>query len=105
MEIKRLVEEHRRAFLAIVVLLVLSPLFGVIGAELVGYHEPLDVAAEELGLEEAEPLWSGFFPDYTVPGLPEDMASMSVGYVISGLVGIIIILAVGFIMVRLVQKR
>ena len=61
----------RRALITIIVLVLISPLFGVIGAELVGYHEPLDVAAEALGLEEKELYWSPF-PDYTVPGLPED---------------------------------
>ena len=95
---------HRKALLAIAVLLVVSPLFGVIGAELVGYHEPLDVAAERLGLEETG-LWSGLLPDYTVPGLPEDWAGLSVGYIISGLVGVAIILAIGLAILALVERR
>lgn len=95
---------HRKALLAIAVLLVVSPLFGVIGAELVGYHEPLDVAAERLGLEETG-LWSGLLPDYTVPGLPEDWAGLSVGYIISGLVGVVIILAIGLAILALVERR
>ena len=98
-----LLTRHKKALLAIAVLLVVSPLFGVVGAELVGYHEPLDVAAEKLGLEEAG-LWSGLLPDYTVPGLPEDWAGLSVGYIISGLVGVAIILAIGLALLALVRK-
>ena len=98
-----LLARHRKALLAIAVLLVVSPLFGVVGAELVGYHEPLDVAAEKLGLEEAG-LWSGLLPDYTVPGLPEDWAGLSVGYIISGLVGVAIILAIGLALLAIVKK-
>jgi len=98
-----LLTRHKKALLAIAVLLVVSPLFGVVGAELVGYHEPLDVAAERLGLEEAG-LWSGLLPDYTVPGLPEDWAGLSVGYIISGLVGVAIILAIGLALLAIVKK-
>ncbi len=98
-----LLTRHKKALLAIAVLLVVSPLFGVVGAELVGYHEPLDVAAEKLGLEEAG-LWSGLLPDYTVPGLPEDWAGLSVGYIISGLVGVAIILAIGLALLAIVKK-
>jgi len=78
----------RRAYIIIIVLVVLSPLFGVIGAELVGYREPLEVAAEKVGLEESEPLWSGILPDYTFPGLND-----VIGYVIAGFIGVAILLS------------
>ncbi len=77
----------RRSYLLILILVLVSPIFGVIGAEIVGYHEPLDVAAEMIGLGESEPIWSGIFPDYTVPGVPD-----VIGYVISGLVGVGVLL-------------
>ncbi len=77
----------RRSHLLILILVLVSPIFGVIGAEIVGYHEPLDVAAEMIGLGESEPIWSGIFPDYTVPGVPD-----VIGYVISGLVGVGVLL-------------
>ena len=77
----------RRVLLTIVVLVIVSPLFGVIGAELVGYHEPLEVAAEKIGLEESEPVWSGILPDYTVPGLPD-----TIGYILAGFVGVGVLL-------------
>ena len=77
----------RRAYILIVVLVALSPLFGVIGAEIVGYHEPLDVAADKAGIKESEPLWRGILPDYTFPGL----GSIS-GYMLAGLMGVLILL-------------
>ncbi len=77
----------RRSYLLILILVLVSPIFGVIGAEMVGYHEPLDVAAELIGLGESEPIWTGIFPDYTVPGVPD-----VIGYVISGFVGVGVLL-------------
>ncbi len=94
----------RRALITIIVLVLISPLFGVIGAELVGYHEPLDVAAEVLGLEEKELYWSPF-PDYTVPGLPEDWFGLSVGYIVSGFIGVLIILGIGFALRYVARRR
>lgn len=78
----------RKSYLAVLVLVLVSPLFGVIGAELVGYKEPLDLAAELIGLEGSEPVWSGLFPDYTVPGLPDEL-----GYIVAGLVGVGLLLS------------
>jgi len=77
----------RRSHLAIIVLVLISPLFGVIGANIVGYREPLDVAAELIGMKESEPVWSGIFPDYTIPGLPDEIA-----YIVAGLVGVGVLL-------------
>lgn len=76
-----------RSYLAIIFLVLISPVFGVIGANLVGYREPLDVAAELIGMEEPEPIWSGVFPDYTIPGLPDEVA-----YVVAGLAGVGVLL-------------
>lgn len=77
----------RRSYLTIIALVLISPLFGVIGANIVGYREPLDLAAELIGMEESEPIWSGIFPDYTLPGLPDEIA-----YVIVGLIGVSVLL-------------
>jgi len=77
----------RRSYIAIIILVLISPLFGVIGANIVGYKEPLDLAAEMIGIEESEPLWSGIFPDYTVPGLPDEL-----GYIVAGFVGVSLLL-------------
>ena len=94
--VRSLVSRHKTAMLVIMVLLLVSPLFGVIGAELVGYKEPLDVAAEMIGLEEAEvPEWTPF-TDYTVPGLPD-----TIGYIVAGLIGVAVILLVGALLMRM----
>ncbi len=74
-----------RAVALIVLLVLISPLF-FIGAEAVGYTEPLEIAAEKLGLKE-ESLWSGILPDYTFPGLPD-----VIGYVVAGLIGVAVLL-------------
>jgi hypothetical protein len=61
--------KSKRAWIAITVMLILSPVFGVILADMVGYHEPLDLAAEIAGLRDVseEVNWTPFF-DYSVPG-------------------------------------
>lgn len=82
----------------LIVLLALSPLFGVVLADMVGYHEPLDLAAEKLRLSELEFNWTPL-QDYGVPGIDP-----IVGYIISGLIGIVIIYAVGFILLKLKSK-
>jgi len=84
-----------------VILIFISPIFGVILAEMVGYHEPLDVAAEALDLSDlTESInWTPLL-DYTVPGLPADL-----GYIIAGFIGVGVILLVGFILNRLVKQR
>jgi hypothetical protein len=95
--------KHKRALITIAILLTLSPIFGILGSELVGYHEPLDVAAEEIGLSES-PMWSGVFPDYTIPNLLGDWVSRSIGYIISGIIGVLMILTIGFILRYILGK-
>ncbi|MGC8850367.1 MAG: PDGLE domain-containing protein [Candidatus Bathyarchaeia archaeon] len=89
-------ERHRRVIGLAVLLVLVSPLFGVFLADMVGYHEPLDVAAEALRLRDLTEAinWTPLM-DYTVPGLPAGL-----GYVVSGLIGIGVILAVGLILER-----
>ena len=91
----------RKALILIIILLLISPLFGVVLADMVGYHEPLDIAAEALGLSDIseEVNWTPFF-DYTFPGLDP-----ITGYILSGLIGIAIIIAIGWLMHRLVSGR
>jgi len=36
----------KKALIIIIILLLISPVFGVVLADMVGYHEPLDLAAE-----------------------------------------------------------
>jgi len=90
----------KKALIAILILVFISPIFGVILADMVGFHEPLDVAAEALDLQDwSEDInWTPFF-DYTVPGLPAEA-----GYIIAGTIGIAVILAIGLIINRLVRR-
>ncbi len=90
----------RKALLIILLLVLVSPIFGVILAGVVGYHEPLDVAAEKLGLEEANSIEWTPFADYTVPGLPD-----SIGYIIAGLLGVSILLGIGYLLLRITGSK
>ncbi len=89
-------EGYRGAITVIVFLVVISPLFGIVLAKRLGYTEPLDVAAEKLGLHE-RPVWKWSpLADYTFPGLPDTL-----GYIVSGLIGVALIILVGLALVRL----
>lgn len=80
----------RTAYLAVAALLAVSPLFLIL-SDMVGYHEPLDIVAEVLGLEDiSEKLtWTPLF-DYSVPGLPPEL-----GYVVAGAIGVAALIALG----------
>ncbi|RLF16112.1 MAG: cobalamin biosynthesis protein [Thermoprotei archaeon] len=91
----------KKALVAAILLVLVSPLFGVVLADLVGYHEPLDLAAEAIGLEDlTESLnWTPLL-DYSVPGLPAE-----VGYIVAGFVGIAIILGIGLLALKAVGEQ
>jgi len=76
-----------KVWIAIGIMVLLSPLFAY-AAEMVGYSEPLENAAEELGAEENQE-YTGILPDYSVPGLDPHS-----GTLISGIVGTLITLGV-----------
>ena len=92
------ISKHKRTIQIIVIGLIISPLFGVIGANLVGYHEPLDVAAEALHLHEANFNWTPL-KDYTIPGLPD-----TIGYIVAGVIGVSVILTVGYLLYKSSEK-
>lgn len=96
---KESILSFRKTLIITLVLVLVSPIFGVVLADAVGYHEPLDVAAELLHLQDlTENInWTPFL-DYTVPGLPAE-----IGYIVAGLIGISVILGTGFILSRLVR--
>lgn len=91
----------KKVMFVITALILVSPIFGVILADMVGYHEPLDVAAEILGLNDiTEDInWTPFL-DYTVPGLPDVL-----GYIISGFIGVGVILALGYVLKHFTSKE
>lgn len=89
-----------RLLLVIATLLLISPLFGVFLSEIIGYHEPLDIAAEIIGLKDIseEINWTPFY-DYTVPGLPQEL-----GYVVSGLIGVLAVIVLGHLVLYFIYK-
>ena len=91
----------KRYWILIGILLIISPIFGIILADMVGYHEPLDIAAEKLGLRDLteQMNWTPFL-DYTVPGIPDE-----IGYIIAGLIGIFVIFLIGYILQYLAGKK
>ncbi|MBS7612172.1 cobalamin biosynthesis protein [Candidatus Bathyarchaeota archaeon] len=90
----------KKTVVLILMLIVVSPIFGVLLADMFGYHEPLDVAAEALNLPDLTELmnWTPFL-DYTIPELPA-----GVGYIIAGFIGVFIILSLGVLLSRMVRR-
>lgn len=76
-------------YVIIALMIVFSPVFAYF-AELVEYSEPLENAAEILGVEE-EVINPGIFPDYTIPGMDP-----YIGTFLSGAVGVLIVLILAF---------
>lgn len=78
-----------------IVMVVISIMAIFIGSYLASYaYEPLDKSAESLNISAIE-LYHAPFPEYSVSGL-----SPEVGSVISGVIGIIILLVIfGFLFV------
>jgi hypothetical protein len=92
-------QEWKSPIIVISVMLLLSPLFAWT-AEVVGYAEPLENAAEHLGAIEHEyAIISGILPDYTVPG-----ANPYASALVAGIVGCITVamlcLAIGKVLER-----
>jgi len=89
----------RRQIVVLAVLLLVSPILGVILANMLGYAEPLDHVAEALNLSEWEEFNWTPLRDYTFPGLP-DWA----GYIVAGIIGVVVILLMGFALQRVVVR-
>jgi cobalt/nickel transport protein len=89
----------RRALLLLLLLVVLAPAFGW-ASGVVGYAEPLENAAEATGAaDEASPLISGPFPDYSVPGL-----GAPAGTLVSAVVGTTLTLVFALCAGKLVER-
>jgi len=89
----------KRYLITMAVLLLISPIFGVWLANLVGYAEPLDHVAEALHLNESEFNWTPF-KDYTVPGLPDE-----VGYIVAGVMGFTVFLLLTYIFMHVGGRK
>lgn len=88
-----------KKWLIIIALIIISPVFGVILAGKIGYHEPLDIAAKKLGLTYRNTIhYHTPFQDYTFPG-----TGPVLGYILAGGLGVIIILIIGYIIRKMVS--
>jgi len=90
-----------KALFFIVGIIILSPIFGIILAHKTGYHEPLDLVIEKLQIPERPILEiPSLFKDYSVPRL-----NPIIGYILSGLTGVVIILFIGLVFGKLISKK
>ena len=90
----------KKILVFIAFLVLISPVFGVILADMVGYHESLDIAAEILDLKDITEKnnWTPFI-DYSVPGLPS-----TIGYIISGFIGVTLVFCLGHCLTKILGK-
>jgi len=90
----------KNVVILLLVLILVSPLFGTFLVSLTGYREPLELAAEKLGLKDIteEINWSPLI-GYSAPGLPPEL-----GYILSGFIGTGLLLGMGYITHRLSMK-
>lgn len=90
----------KKILVATTLLIFMSPLFGVILADTMGFHEPLDLAAKILNLQDLSETfnWTPLF-NYKIPSLPPE-----VGYIISGFIGVILIFIAGLAINKLLKK-
>jgi hypothetical protein len=100
MELKEGLRKWRKVLIVISVMILVSPFFAW-AAEVVGYAEPLENAAEDLGAMEHEyAILSGLIPDYTVPG-----ADPYASTIVAGIVGCLIVLGLGLVVGRVLERR
>jgi hypothetical protein len=90
----------RDVVIAILVIIAVSPFFAW-GAEVVGYAEPLENAAEDLGAMEYEStIILGILPDYTIPG-----ANPYASTIVAGIVGCLIVFGLGLVMGKVLGRK
>jgi len=91
----------KKTLICLVTLLLLSPVFGIYLAGLVGYREPLDVAGEILNLTDISDRinWTPL-KDYSVPGLPDWL-----GYILSGVIGVALIYFLGLVLKKISERK
>lgn len=77
---------------------IISPLFGIVLAEKTGYHEPLDIAAEKLGLHE-KTLYHTPLQEYRIPGV-----NPLIAYAATALLGALAITAAGCLAAKVARK-
>lgn len=90
----------RNAFIAIAVMILSAPIFAW-SAKQVGYAEPLEAAAEKVGvLKHGYSLLKGIFPEYVVPGLNPYLSA-----ILSGILGCLMVLFIGWGMGKILKQE
>ena len=92
------VKVGKSVWLALAVMIILSPVFAYL-AEKVNYSEPLENVAHKIGVAERT-LYKGLFPDYTVPGI-----NPYIGTLISAIVGVAVLLGLYYLINRFVLQN
>lgn len=97
--LKERLVDYRKAFVVILAIIIVSPVF-VWAAEVVGYSEPLENVAEQIGaLEHGYAIVEGLIPDYAIPGFNPYVSS-----IVAGVVGCFIVLVLGLFMGKLLER-
>ncbi len=65
------------------------------------FPDGLEKVSESLEIEEPAPVWTGLMPDYALPGIENPYASA----LLSGFIGVFLILATSWIMGRVVTHK
>jgi hypothetical protein len=85
----------KKLLIGLAILIILTPIgllasgtaFGEWGSEelqkMLGYVPQ--------GIETGEKLWQSLFPDYSIPGLEGSFLSSSLGYILSAIIGVVLI--------------
>lgn len=88
----------KKLILVLVMLIIVSPIFGVILPEMLQSEEFIESLAEI-----AEPVlqihYNAPLKDYTIPGFPE-----WVGYMVSSAIGLVIIVLVYYTIAKIMEK-
>lgn len=84
----------------IIVGLAVSLIFVLLGVFVFSYAmETLDVKAEELGAEE-NPIYEPPLPDYTIPGMENELGSL-----LLGIAGTLLLFVAGFAVAKILKKK
>lgn len=102
-------KKYRNLWLALGALMILSPL-GLIAAGTAFGEWGVDQLGEEVGfvpagLARMADLWQhALLPDYGIPGLDASIMNSAVGYIISALLGVLLVAGIMSIFSRIVKE-
>ncbi len=100
---------QKKLWIGLAILIILTPLgllaegtaFGEWGSE----ELQKELGYVPSGVEHGENLWSSLFPDYTVAGLEGSFLQSSIGYVLSAVIGIVLIYILTIALGKFIAKR